>query len=61
MGHVATLEPSSGGWHALCLGSRGGAKALWHRERIWSRGADLLGLVHSGTRSTGAGIEGTNT
>jgi hypothetical protein len=27
MEHVATLEPSSDGWCALCLGARGGARA----------------------------------
>jgi hypothetical protein len=52
-GNVATSEPSSGRWHALCLEARGGARALWHRERIWSRGADLLSLVHGGTQSVG--------
>jgi hypothetical protein len=32
MDHVVTPEPSSGGWHALCLGARGGVRALWHQE-----------------------------
>jgi hypothetical protein len=53
MGHVVTSEPSSGGWRALCLGARGGARASWHREWIWSRGADLSSLVHRGTQSAG--------
>jgi hypothetical protein len=52
-GHMATPEPSPGRWRALCLGARGGARALWHRERVWSREADLLSLVHMGTRSAG--------
>jgi hypothetical protein len=53
MGHVATPEPSSSRWRALYLGARGGARALWHRERTQSHGADLLSLVHSGTRYAG--------
>jgi hypothetical protein len=52
-GHVATLKPSPGRWCALCLGARGRAKALWHREHVCRCGADLLSRVHSGTRSTG--------
>jgi hypothetical protein len=50
-GHVVTSEPSPGGWRALCLEARDGARALWHREQVWSRGADLLSLVNKGTRS----------
>jgi hypothetical protein len=36
MGHVTTLEPSPGGWCTMCLGARGIARALWHRELVWS-------------------------
>jgi hypothetical protein len=53
MGHVMTPEPSSGEWRAMCLGACGGARVLWHQERTWGHGADLLSLVHKGTRSTG--------
>jgi hypothetical protein len=42
MGHVVTPKPSPGGWRALCLRAHGGARALWHQERIWNRGADLF-------------------
>jgi hypothetical protein len=45
-GHVVTPGPFPGGWRALCLGTRGRARASWHKEQIWSRGADLLSLVH---------------
>jgi hypothetical protein len=51
--HVVILESSSGGWRALCLRAHGGARASWHREQIWSRGANLLSLVHRDTWSTG--------
>jgi hypothetical protein len=37
VGHVVTSEPSSGRWRARCHGARGNARALWHRERFWSR------------------------
>jgi hypothetical protein len=56
MGHVVTLEPSSGGWRALCLGAHGRARASWHRERIWNRGVDLSSLVHRGTWSAGTSM-----
>jgi hypothetical protein len=36
--HVVTPEPSPGGWSPLCHGARGRARALWHRERVLSRG-----------------------
>jgi hypothetical protein len=52
MEHVVTPEPSFDGWHALCVGACGGARALWHRKQIWSREGDLLSLVHRGTWST---------
>jgi hypothetical protein len=46
-------EPSSSRWFAMCLRARGGARALWHRERIWSLEDDLFSLMHRGTRSVG--------
>jgi hypothetical protein len=38
VGHVATPDPSPGWWHAQCHGARGEARALWHQERVQSRG-----------------------
>jgi hypothetical protein len=38
VGHVETPKPSPDGWRARCHGARGEARALWHRERVWSCG-----------------------
>jgi hypothetical protein len=40
----------------MCLRARGGARASWHQERIWIRGADLLCLAHRVP-----GLQGTDT
>jgi hypothetical protein len=34
--HVVTPEPFPVGWHAQCHRARDGARALLHRERVWS-------------------------
>jgi hypothetical protein len=43
-------------WRVVCSvpRARGGAKASWHRERIWSHGADLVPTVAPGPTSGGA-------
>jgi hypothetical protein len=63
--HLATPEPFPGGWLALCHGAHGDTGALFWQvacsvprarggaRALWSHGADLLSLVHRGTRSTG--------